>query len=145
MNITYEQPTKNVGVLVRIWLRLLFWSYWIFFFAIVLGRFWMCRWWVEFQAWWWEVMGSCKVCQQSNIEKLWNGSVQRQSITYIMSLSMCVRACVCLSMTTGRSLSVTTGRREKWWEKDETTVGCVECVCLFESWNPGPESHLSRS
>ncbi len=80
-----------------------------------------------------------------------------------MSLSLCVRACVydhwaqsvCDHWTQRKVMGkrkVTVdgeksdgGRREKWQEKDETTVGCVACVCLFESWNPGLESCLSRS
>ncbi len=57
--------------------------------------------------------------------------------------------CVCLS--------VTTGRREKWREKEKwrwtqrKVTGKrwddhrMRCVRLSESWNPGPESRLSRS
>jgi hypothetical protein len=65
---------------------------------------------------------------------------------------------VCLSVTTGRSLYVTTRRREKWREKEKwrwthrkvmgkrwDDVGCVACICLSESWNSGPKSRLSRS
>ncbi len=44
------------------------------------------------------------------------------------------------------------GHKEKWRGKDETTVGCVECVYLSRetqvlrsrSWNPGPEVQVLK-
>ncbi len=64
------------------------------------------------------------------------GSAQQHKaqILYINSLSACVRA------------SVTTGRREKWREKDKTTVGWRAFEVLKpRSWEPNTEGLKPRS
>ncbi len=83
---------------------------------------------------------------------LYSGYIFEPIVYYINSL---VCACVCDHWThrlrDGKKKS-DGGCREKWREENETTVGCVACVCLspetqvlrLRSWNPGPEIEVRR-
>ncbi len=74
-------------------------------------------------------------------------------VTYLIyKVTCCVRACMCLSMTTGRRekwrgcvrLSMTIGRREKWQEKDKTQDRAPVDNRRMERYR-GPETQVLRA
>jgi len=64
-----------------------------------------------------------------------------KTILYINSLSPCVRLWPLDAEKSDGKKKSDGGRREKWWEKDKTTVGWRAFEVLKpRSWEPGPET-----